>query len=140
MQLLRAARREEPLVRHKCMKAADCPVARTLDLVGEWWTLLILRDALAGLKRFSEFQQSLGMAKNILAARLRKLVDNGIFELKPASDGSAYQEYVITEKGRSLSGIVTALREWGEKHLAEDDPSPPQRRTAKTRQPGRGHP
>lgn len=112
-------------MRHKCMKAADCPVARTLDLVGEWWTLLILRDALAGVKRFSEFQQSLGMAKNILAARLRKLVDNGILELKPASDGSAYQEYVITEKGRSLSGIVDALRDWGEKHLAGSDPSKP---------------
>jgi DNA-binding HxlR family transcriptional regulator len=127
-------------MRHKCMKAADCPVARTLDLVGEWWTLLILRDALGGLKRFSEFQQSLGMAKNILAARLRKLVDNGIFELKPASDGSAYQEYVITEKGRSLSGIVAALREWGEKHLTDGDPSLPQKRTARTRQAGRGHP
>jgi len=127
-------------MRHKCMKAADCPVARTLDLVGEWWTLLILRDALGGLKRFSEFQQSLGMAKNILAARLRKLVDNGIFELKPASDGSAYQEYVITEKGRSLSGVVAALREWGEKHLTDSDPSPPQKRTARPRQAGRGHP
>jgi DNA-binding HxlR family transcriptional regulator len=110
------------------MKAAECPVARTLDLVGEWWTLLILRDALAGVKRFSEFQQSLGMAKNILAARLRKLVDNGILELRPASDGSAYQEYVITEKGRSLSGIVAALRDWGEKHLAGPQPSKPRKR------------
>jgi DNA-binding HxlR family transcriptional regulator len=107
------------------MKTADCPVARTLDLVGEWWTLLILRDALGGLKRFSEFQQSLGMAKNILTARLRKLVDNGILELRPASDGSAYQEYVITEKGRSLSGVVDALRDWGEKHLADGDPIAP---------------
>jgi DNA-binding HxlR family transcriptional regulator len=103
------------------MKTDGCPVARTLDLVGEWWTLLILRDALAGLKRFSEFQQSLGMAKNILSARLRKLVDNGILELRAASDGSAYQEYAITEKGRSLSGVVEALREWGEKHLADGD-------------------
>jgi DNA-binding HxlR family transcriptional regulator len=113
------------------MKTADCPVARTLDLVGEWWTLLILRDALGGLKRFSEFQQSLGMAKNILAARLRKLVDNGILELRPASDGSAYQEYVITEKGRSLSGVVQALREWGEQHLAEGEPPRRQKRTAR---------
>jgi len=121
-------------MRHKCMKTADCPVARTLDLVGEWWTLLILRDALGGLKRFSEFQHSLGMAKNILTARLRKLVDNGILELRPASDGSAYQEYAITEKGRSLSGVVEALREWGEKHLADGDPPRRQRRTAKTPQ------
>ena len=113
------------------MKAADCPVARTLDLVGEWWTLLILRDALAGVTRFSEFQQSLGMAKNILAARLRKLVDNGILELKPASDGSSYQEYVITETGRSLSGIVAALRDWGEKHLAGSEQSKPQKRLSR---------
>ena len=119
-------------MRHKCMKAADCPVARTLDLVGEWWTLLILRDALAGVKRFSEFQQSLGMAKNILAARLRKLVDNEILELKPASDGSAYQEYVITEKGRSLSGIVEALRDWGEKYLAGSEPSKPRKRLTRS--------
>lgn len=105
-------------------------MARTLDLVGEWWTLLILRDALGGVTRFSEFQQSLGMAKNILASRLRKLVDNGILELKPASDGSAYQEYVITEKGRSLTGVVAALRDWGEKHLADDPPRPPKRTTA----------
>jgi len=127
-------------MRHKCMKAADCPVARTLDLVGEWWTLLILRDALAGVTRFSEFQQSLGMAKNILSARLRKLVENGILELKPASDGSAYQEYVITEKGRSLSGIVAALRDWGEKHLVGSDPSSPQKRVsrpARVRRPTR---
>ncbi len=122
-------------MRHKCMKTADCPVARTLDLVGEWWTLLILRDALGGVKRFSEFQQSLGMAKNILAARLRKLVDNGILELKPASDGSAYQEYVITEKGRSLSGVVEALRDWGEKHLADEDSPSRRKRTAKALRP-----
>ena len=122
-------------MRHKCMKAADCPVARTLDLVGEWWTLLILRDALMGVTRFSEFQQSLGMAKNILAARLRKLVDNGILELKPASDGSAYQEYVITDKGRSLNGIIEALREWGEQHLAGSGPSKPQKRVSKSSRP-----
>ena len=103
-------------------------MARTLDLVGEWWTLLILRDALEGLKRFSEFQQSLGMAKNILASRLRKLVENGILEMKPASDGSAYQEYVITEKGRSLSSIVAALRDWGEKYLANVPPAVPKRK------------
>ena len=109
-------------------------MARTLDLVGEWWTLLILRDALGGVTRFGEFQQSLGMAKNILTARLRKLVENGILEQRPASDGSAYQEYIITEKGRSLSVVVDALRNWGEKHLAEGDPPRRQRRGSKAPQ------
>lgn len=118
-------------MRHKCMKTADCPVARTLDLVGEWWTLLILRDALMGLRRFSEFQQSLGMAKNILSARLRKLVENGILEVQPASDGSAYHEYVVTEKGRSLGGVVQALREWGETHLSGHESPRPEKRRAR---------
>lgn len=107
-------------MRRTCMKSAECPVARTLDLVGEWWTLLILRDAIQGLTRFSEFQQSLGMAKNILAARLRKLVEHGILEMRPASDGSAYQEYTLTDKGRSLGTVVEALREWGESHLIDE--------------------
>jgi DNA-binding HxlR family transcriptional regulator len=96
-----------------------------LDLVGEWWTLLILRDAFQGLRRFSEFQKSLGMAKNILAARLRKLVEHGILEMRPASDGSAYQEYTLTDKGRSLRTVVEALREWGESHLSDDAASHP---------------
>lgn len=105
-------------MRRKCMKEEECPVARTLDLIGEWWTLLILRDALAGLKRFTEFQQSLKMAKNVLSLRLRKLVDNGILEVVPASDGSAYREYALTERGRSLSEVVESLRRWGEVNLS----------------------
>jgi len=104
-------------MQRKSLKAAVCPIARTMDVIGEWWTLLILRDAFFGIKRFSEFQQSLGLAKNILSARLRKLVENGILEMLPASDGSAYQEYRLTEKGRSLSTILVALRQWGESNL-----------------------
>ncbi len=127
-------------MRHKCMSTAGCPVARTLDLVGEWWTLLILRDALAGVSRFGEFQASLGMAKNILAQRLRKLVDNGILELRPAADGSAYREYGLTEKGRSLGAIVGALRDWGERHLPEPgagSAQSPRRSAARTGAPSR---
>ena len=112
-------------MRRTCMKSAECPVARTLDLVGEWWTLLILRDAIQGLTRFSEFQQSLGMAKNILASRLRKLVEHGVLEMRPASDGSAYQEYTLTDKGRSLGTVVEALREWGESHLFDEGAASP---------------
>jgi len=78
------------------------PVARSLDAIGDWWSLLIVRNAFSGQRRFGEFQKSLGMAKNILTVRLRKLVGCGILEIVPASDGSAYQEYVLTKKGRAF--------------------------------------
>jgi DNA-binding HxlR family transcriptional regulator len=93
---------------------ADCPIARSLDVFGDWWSLLIIRDALLGRRRFGEFQKSLGLAKNILTVRLRTLVDQGILELAPASDGSAYQEYVPTPKGRGVFPIMVALRQWSE--------------------------
>ena len=104
-------------MRHKSFKANLCPVARSLDTIGEWLSLLIVRDALAGIRRFSDFQKSLGLAKNVLSARLKKLVACGVMEQVPASDGSAYQEYVLTEKGRELFPVVVALRQWGESHL-----------------------
>jgi DNA-binding HxlR family transcriptional regulator len=88
-----------------------------LDSIGEWWSLLIVRNALFGMRRFSDFQQDLGLAKNILSARLKKLVACGIMEQVPASDGSAYQEYVLTKKGRELFPVIVALRQWGEKYL-----------------------
>lgn len=93
---------------------ADCPIARALDVIGDWWSLLIIRDALLGRRRFGEFQKSLGLAKNILTTRLRTLVDRGILEMAPASDGSAYQEYVPTPKGRGIFPILVALRQWTE--------------------------
>ncbi len=94
---------------------SSCPVARPLDVVGDGWTLLIVRDAFDGLRRFGQFQKSLGLAKNILSARLANLVANGVFELAPAADGSPYQEYVLTEKGRALFPVITALRQWGDR-------------------------
>jgi DNA-binding HxlR family transcriptional regulator len=104
------------MVRRTSLKEADCPVARALDAIGDWWSLLIIRDAFSGLRRFGEFQRSLGVAKGILSARLRNLVELGILEVAPASDGSAYQEYVLTEKGRGLFVVVAGLRQWGEDH------------------------
>src|SRR5271154_4427394 len=89
-------------MRRKNLDGAICPIARTLDVIGDWWSLLIVRDAFLGKRRFGEFQTSLGLAKNILSTRLRKLVSHGILEARPASDDSAYQEYALTEKGRSL--------------------------------------
>jgi len=107
------------------MKTATCPIARSLGDVGDWWSLLIVRDAFMGRRRFSEFQKSLGLAKNILAARLKKLVACGIFRLEPASDGSSYQEYVLTDKGRALTVVTTALRVWGTRWLFGNDPDAP---------------
>ncbi len=96
------------------MSDSVCPIARSLDVIGDWWSLLIVRNALMGTRRFSEFQKQLSMAKNILAARLRTLTAHGILELTPASDGSAYKEYALTAKGRALFPVLVALRQWGE--------------------------
>ncbi|MFF7360889.1 winged helix-turn-helix transcriptional regulator [Streptomyces sp. NPDC008125] len=96
---------------------SDCPVARSVDAIGDWWSLLIVRDAFDGSRRFGEFQRSLGVAKNILTARLRALVAGGVLETVPASDGSAYREYVLTAKGEALFPVVVALRQWGEQNF-----------------------
>lgn len=98
-------------------KGNTCPVARSLDVLGDWWTLLIVRNALNGQRRFGEFQKSLGLAKNVLAARLKALVGHGLLETVPASDGSAWQEYRLTEKGAALFPVLVALRQWGEDYL-----------------------
>lgn len=103
-------------VKRTSLKRAACPVARSLDAIGDWWSLLIVRDAFDGLRRFSEFQRSLGISKGILATRLRDLVALGVLDTTPASDGSPYQEYVLTRKGHDLFPVVVALRQWGEDH------------------------
>jgi DNA-binding HxlR family transcriptional regulator len=96
---------------------AICPVARSLDEIGDWWTLLIVRDAFQGKKRFSEFQKSLGLAKNILSARLRHLTAKGIMEKRPSVKRFGHSEYQLTEKGRRLRLVLIALRQWGEDSL-----------------------
>lgn len=98
-------------------KQVRCPVARPLAAIGDSWSLLIIRDAFEGRRRFSDFQRSLGLAKNILSARLKNLVQHQVFKSVPASDGSAYREYVLTEKGRDLFLLLVALRQWGEAHF-----------------------
>src|SRR5947209_4928780 len=102
------------MVKRTSLKKAKCPVARSLDVLGDWWSLLIIRDAFMGLRRFSEFQKNIGLAKNILTVRLRALVEHGILKTVPASDGSAYHEYVLTAKGRGVFPILVALRQWSE--------------------------
>lgn len=109
------------MVKRTSHQDTPCGVARPLDAIGDGWSLLIVRDAFAGLRRFGEFQASLGLAKNILAARLRMLVAHGIMEVAPATDGGAYQEYVLTAKGRALFPVLVALRQWGDAFFFETE-------------------
>jgi len=102
------------MVKRTSLEGDGCPIARALNVIGDWWSLLIIREALIGRRRFGEFQKSLGLAKNILTTRLRMLVEEGILSTEPASDGSAYQEYVPTDKGRGVFPILVALRQWSE--------------------------
>jgi DNA-binding HxlR family transcriptional regulator len=102
------------MVKRTSFEGAECPIARSLEVIGDWWSLLIIRDALLGMRRFGEFQRNLGLAKNILAVRLRALVDSGILKTVPASDGSAYREYALTRKGQGVFPILVALRQWSE--------------------------
>lgn len=96
----------------------DCPVARTLDLIGERWTILLLRDLLLhGARRFQDFQESLpGVAPNVLSSRLKSLEENGLVHRQLYNERPPRLEYVLTEKGKSLGPIVKALRDWGAKH------------------------
>ena len=113
------------MVKRRSLDKAPCPVARSLDVIGDWWSLLIVRDAFDGMRRFGEFQESLGIAKGILSARLRSLVSLGILNVIPASDGSAYHEYVLTKKGSGLFKVIVSLRQWGEDFLyAPGEPYP----------------
>ena len=101
-------------MRRKSLNKAACPIARALDVIGDWWSLLIVRDALRGTTRFGDFHKSLGLSKNILTRRLRTLTEQKILELVPAADGSAYREYRLTDKGRSLYPVLISLALWGQ--------------------------
>jgi DNA-binding HxlR family transcriptional regulator len=105
------------MAKKPALREDSCPVARALYIMGDRWSLLIIRDAFDGSRRFGEFRQSLGVAKNILAERLKLLVEEGILALVPASDGSSYLEYVLTQKGQDLFPIIMAFRQWGESHM-----------------------
>jgi DNA-binding HxlR family transcriptional regulator len=105
------------LMQRRCLDDSTCPVARSLDSIGDWWTLLIVRDAMLGIRRFSDFQRSLGLARNVLSARLKKMVADGVMTMAPAADGTSYQEYQLTEKGEALLPVLVAMRQWGERFL-----------------------
>jgi DNA-binding HxlR family transcriptional regulator len=107
-------------MKRKTLAHSPCPVARALDCIGEWWSLLIVRDALMGKRRFGEFHRSLGAARNILAARLKKLVACGVLEQVPTDRGDRH-EYVLTDRGRELGMVLLALRLWGARWLLEPE-------------------
>jgi len=102
------------VVKRTSHQDTSCPVARPLDAIGDGWSLLIIRDAFDGLSRFGQFQKSLGLAKNILSARLQSLIAHDILRTVPAGDGSPHHEYVLTEKGLGLFPVLVALRQWGD--------------------------
>jgi DNA-binding HxlR family transcriptional regulator len=93
-----------------------CSIARALEVVGERWTLLILRDAILGLQRFDEFQADLGIATNVLSSRLKRLTDEHVLERVPDPDRPGRQRYVLTEKGAQLGPALIALLKWGDRH------------------------
>lgn len=97
-----------------------CPIARSLERVGEWWSILILRDAFRGLTRFEEFQKSLGIAPNMLSRRLAALVEAGMLERRRYSERPPRDEYVLTKRGRDFQGVLVALMAFGNRHFAPE--------------------
>jgi len=118
---------------NRTYEGQNCSIARALELVGERWTLLIIRDAFLGRRRFDEFQESLGIARNVLTERLNRLVDEGIFERVAYSDRPLRFEYRLTAKGRDLSVPLLALMQWGDRHLAHKPPRVARRRSDRSR-------
>jgi DNA-binding HxlR family transcriptional regulator len=101
----------------------NCSIARALEVVGERWTLLIVRDAFLGVRRFDEFQERLGIARNVLADRLNRLVDEGILERVRYNERPERFEYRLTRKGRDLVPALVSLRQWGDKYRSERPPT-----------------
>ena len=99
-----------------------CPIARTADLLGDWWTPLVLREAFAGRRRFDEIQRSLGIPKAVLSARLDRLVDEGILVTRPYEEHPPRHEYVLTPKGRALWDVIAAMFRWGSDWAFDGEP------------------
>lgn len=109
---------------HSTYDGQVCSIARALELVGERWTLLILRDVFLGVRRFDDLQRSLGVARNVLATRLQRLVDAGLLERQRYQERPERFEYRLTEKGADLWPVLVSLLQWGDRHLAGEDGPP----------------
>ncbi len=101
-----------------------CSVARTLEVVGEWWTMLVIREAFNGVRRFDDFQGNLGIARNVLASRLQGLVDHDVLERRQYQDRPPRCEYRLTQKGRDLYPVLIAMLAWGDRWMAGEDGPP----------------
>jgi DNA-binding HxlR family transcriptional regulator len=101
-----------------------CSVARTLEVIGDRWTMLVIRDAFHGVRRFEEFQERLGIARNVLSARLMRLVEEGVFEKHRYRDRPPRFEYRLTPKGVDLFPVMISLMKWGDRHVAAPDGPP----------------
>lgn len=110
-------------MQRKTFRTMPCPIARGLDRVGEWWSMLILRDAFAGLTRFEEFRESLGIAPGMLSRRLAALVEAGLLERRRYSDHPPREDYVLTPRGEDFRPVLLALLHWGNRHFAPEGPS-----------------
>jgi DNA-binding HxlR family transcriptional regulator len=110
-------------MRRKSFETMSCPIARSLERVGEWWSMLIMRDALYGMTRFDQFQASLGIAPNILSRRLEALVEAGLLERRRYSEHPPRDDYVPTARGRDFRPVLVALLAWGNKHFAPEGES-----------------
>jgi DNA-binding HxlR family transcriptional regulator len=109
-------------VERKSFADMHCSVAQCLEVVGEWWSMLIVRDAFLGITRFDAFQERLGISRNILNQRLGRLVETGILEKRRYSEHPPRYDYHLTQKGRDLWPVLTAMRQWGDRHAAPDGP------------------
>jgi DNA-binding HxlR family transcriptional regulator len=106
----------------KSFSEMHCSVAQCLEVMGEWWTMLIVRDAFLGIRRFDQFQERLGISRNILNQRLNSLVEHGVLEKVQYNEHPPRYEYKLTAKGRDLWPVVTAMRQWGDKYAAPEGP------------------
>lgn len=102
----------------------NCSIAQALEIVGEWWTLLILRDVFLGVRRFDDFVERLGISRNVLTDRLDKLVAAGVLDRRPYDEGRGRYDYVLTEKGRDLWPVINTLREWGDRWILGEGNEP----------------
>lgn len=102
----------------------ECSIAQALEIVGEWWTLLIVRDCFLGVRRFDDFVERLGISRNVLTDRLDKLVDAGVLERQTYDDARNRHDYVLTDKGRALWPVITTLREWGDEWITGEGNEP----------------
>jgi DNA-binding HxlR family transcriptional regulator len=125
-------------MRWRDLKDENCSMARSLSVIGDRWTLMILRDCFVGLRRFEQFEASLGITRHVLADRLKKLVDEGVLKKMPYGDAPVREEYRLTERGFDLYSVVLSIVQWGDRHMADERGAPIVRRHVKCGQVVKG--